>query len=398
MNGVCNQYKLPSLICSFFAFASLPLRKGKQILRQNKRTIMVQHKIIMLWVLLLLASSAQATISRATPEEVQRLRWREGPANQARPSWAPVRPLLGNRNFTPLLQNLLESKDSWDRARAAFLLGLIYERDSADRIAGLLRAEERSVRVFSGLALGFLGDERGIHVCDAVLKADPPWVRYYAVYGLWCMNSQRAGAVLRRNSSTGITWVDEVIDDARKTRFMVASPEWSQALREGYKPTADDLWAVVCDVLIVEADQWWHKGSYEQTIRCQEAALFLDPTHTDGYSLVAWLQWSQGDDAAAIRTLERGTKAVPESPDTWGALGQHYWLTKRYALAEAPLRKSVELGGDHLYRRSYAHSLEKLGKTEECVRQWEAIVEECPEDGAAKNNLERLRKLVAEQG
>lgn len=356
---------------------------------------MVRRILAVVSLIVVAESCALAEISSTGEHHTSRLL---GPADQTRPAWAPVRPLLGNRDFTPLLDRLLKSDDASECARAAFLLGMLAERDFADRIASLLRHPQRSVRVSAGLGLGFLGDERGIHVCETVLKSDPDWMRYYAVYALWYMNTPRATAVLKRNSSTGIPMVDKAIRDALKTRHAVPTGQWQPPLEEGYEPTADELWALVVDVFIAESDQWWHRGDFSQTIRCQEAALFFDPTYTEGYSLIAWLQWSGGDDAAAIKTLRRGIDAVPDSPDTWGALGQHYTTTKRCELALEPLRKGVELGGDHLIRRPYAHCLEKLGKLEECLAQWEAIVKECPDDPAAPLNAERLRKKIAEQG
>lgn len=356
---------------------------------------MMRKPAVLICLLISLSTSAPATISRATPEEEQRIRFISSPAEmQQRPTWAPVRPLYGNTGFPPVAREMLTAKDPFTRARGAFLHGLVGDTSCADEIAALLTDRDRTARVFSGLALGFLGDERGIHVCDSALKADPDWVRYYAVYALWYMNSPRAKAVLNRSAGAQSAFIKGVIADALKTPFQPVGGKWRIGGIDA--PLFEDIWAAVFDAFIAESDAWWHKGSYDQTIRCQEAAVFWDPNHVEGYSLIAWLQWSQGDDAAAIRTLERGTKAVPQGYATWGALGQHYWMTKRYALAEEPLRKAVELGGDHLIRRPYAHSLEKLGKLEECLRQWEAIVAECPNDDAARNNLERLRGKLAE--
>lgn len=317
-------------------------------------------------------------------------------ADEHQPVWMPVRPLYGGATSQKRLQLLTQSSDPHDRARSAFLLGLIGDCGSAEKIAGLLKDSERTVRVNAGLALGFLGDERGIHVCDAVLRSDMDWMRYYAVCSLWYMNTPRAKAVLKRNLSHQHDFIAGVIRDSLKTPFVALKEDRSSIRGSQDKPQSDDLWSIASDAFIVESDQWWHKGDYNQTIRCHETALFFDPAYAEGYSLIAWLQWSMGDDATAIRTLKRGIEALPENPETYGALGQHYWLTKRYALAEEPLRKAIELGGDHLIRRPYALSLEKLGKIEESLAQWEVIVKERPNDPAAPMNVERLSKKLAE--
>ncbi len=312
-------------------------------------------------------------------------------AAQPRASWTPDRPLYGNSSYRPTLEPLLRSADASERARSAFLLGMIGKHDSAGALLTLLKDPERGVRVSAGLGLGFLGSEKGVHVCEAVLVANPGWLRYYAVYALWCMDSPRAKAVLKRNQRGQNEFITGVVRDALKTPFaaMKASPPSSS-------PKPEDLWGALCDMYITEGDRWWHRGDYNQTIRCHETAIFFDPTYVEGYSLIAWLQWSMGDDAAAIRTLNRGIEAMPEDPETFGALGEHYWITKRYDLALEPLRKSIELGGDHLVRRKYANALEKLGKIEESLAQWEEILKEVPDDGAAPLNIDRLKKLLAE--
>jgi tetratricopeptide (TPR) repeat protein len=264
-----------------------------------------------------------------------------------------------------------------------------------EHIAPLLADPDRTVRVSSGLALGFLGDARGIHVCDAVLKADPDWMRCYAVYALWYMNTARARLVLDRNGSRQSAFVRGIIRSARNTPFK--EPEKERQMLSADAPKLGDVWAGMYEHFIMESDDWFHRGDYDQAIRCQEAALFIDPAYAEAYSLISWLQWSMGDDAAAIKTLNRGVKAIPDCPDTWGALGQHYWMTKRYELALEPLRKAIELGGDHTIRRPYAYCLEKTGQLEKCLAQWEVLVKECPDDPAAPLNAERIRKKVAEQ-
>jgi len=266
-------------------------------------------------LLLLLAASTGFTVGA------------EPPTAHAAPEWVPDRPLYGADGYRTVLLPLLKSADGGERARAAFVIGMIGDRPLSGRLATMLKDEDRTARVFAGLALGFMGDERGIHVCDAALKADPDWIRYYAVYALWMMDSPRARAVLERNRDGRGPFIGDVLRQALTARRPKSYPAVEKPVEV---PKPEDLYASFCDAFIMEADKWWHRGDFFHTIRCQEAAVFIDPTYADGYSLMAWLQWSMGDDHTALKTLDRGIKAIPDSPDTWGALGQHYWLTKRY--------------------------------------------------------------------
>ena len=350
-------------------------------------------RILPLLCLLMIASPVvSADVTSAEDQGIEIL----FPPDHVRVEWSPIRPLYGYTAFNPLLTGLLGSSEALDRSRGALLLGMVGSHDSAKDIVPLLNDSDRTVRVASGLALGLLGDTQGIHVCDAVLRSDPEWLRLYAVYSLWCMDSSRAKAVLKRNLDVQGKTVGDVIRRALRTPFTVTKGKWSLSPDSRKDARPADVWTALCDVFIVASDEWFHGGDYGRTIDCLEAALFFQPTYADGYSLIAWLQWSMGDDKTAISTLERGIKALPDSPDTWGALGQHYWLTKRYALAEEPLRKALDLGGDRLVRGPYAVTLEKLGKVAESLAQWEIIVRENPDDPAGPVNVERLRKKLAD--
>jgi tetratricopeptide (TPR) repeat protein len=159
----------------------------------------------------------------------------------------------------------------------------------------------------------------------------------------------------------------------------------------------EQLWKDAAELCAHESDYWWHKGNFDQCIRCLETAILLEPDYADWYSSVAWLQWSEGRDAESIDTLKRGIAAVPNDPDAYFALGFHYFNTKRYQLAEEPMRKSVELGNDQRYRRMYAHCLEHLGKLDEALDQWNLLVKEHPNDAVVLKNRDKVLQLVKEK-
>lgn len=301
--------------------------------------------------------------------------------------------------MTPFLHELLTSSDAACRARSALLLGQIACPSSVTRLARRLTDSDRAVRVQSGIALACMGEPRGISVCAAALKADAPWIRYYAAYGLWCVNSPRAKAVLESSAHGQSELVTQAIEGALNTPY-VAPPAVSPLPAKATvspKPSPTQIWEQAADVFVRESDWWWHKGGYDQSIRCGEASILLDPEWVETYSVIAWLQWSMGRNVEAIGTLHRAVRAAPTDPDACFHLGYHHFNLKKYSAAEQPLRKSVELGGDHLARRTYAHCLEKLGKLEASLREWKALLEIRPGDGSAILNCDRLRKLIKAQ-
>ncbi|MGB9587642.1 MAG: tetratricopeptide repeat protein, partial [Armatimonadota bacterium] len=251
------------------------------------------------------------------------------------------------------------------------------------------------VRIHSGIALACMGDARGIPVCAAMMDDAPSWIRYYAVYGLWVTNTTRARNILSRYKRDKDTVVGPAVIRALSAPF-AAPPPVPRGLANTNRVTAlhVDVFLDGCDIMIAEADWWWHKGNFDQSIRCLEAAVFLYPTYVDGYSSIAWLHWSLGREADAVRALKRAVETMPRDPEPYFELGLHYYRTSRYELAEEPLAKALQLGPDFRTRRMYAHCLEKVGKLEDAVRQWTTIVNEDPSDSIANRNLQRVKQLL----
>ena len=273
-----------------------------------------------------------------------------------------------------------------DPARKAFLLGQIGDRKAVLALERLLNDPDRMVRVQAGIALAGLGDARGIPACASALNSEPTWIRCYAANALWQVNTPRAGRILRGSLKGQNKFIREVIGGALKTPY--AQPAGKSSARL-------ETWQDAGDALTAEADVWWHDGNLEQAARCLEADLFLDPQDVQTYGLAAWLEWSLGRDGQAINTLKRGIAAVPDSPEMCFELGFHYMNTKRYLLAREPLRKALDLGGDDLMRRQYAHCLEKLGQYQASLDQWTILLKDSPDDQAIRTNYERVRGEVS---
>ena len=296
--------------------------------------------------------------------------------------WVPL-PTFRDADALPLLL-------SADNAKVAFLMGQIGDRKAVPPMAELLDDPDRTVRIQTGIALASLGDERGIPACASALRSEPTWIRFYAAYGLWQVNTPRAGRILKESLPGQGQFISEVITGALNTPY--AKPVSESAIKLESMEDAGDA-------LTKEADEWWHDGNLEQAARCLETILFLDPEDVQSYGLAAWLQWSLGRDEQAINTLKRGIAIAPDDPEMHFELGFHYFNTKRYRLARGPLKKALDLGGDNLIRRQYAHCLEKLGRCEECLSQWEKLLALFPDDQVVKMNYERVRGIVnSEQG
>ena len=303
--------------------------------------------------------------------------------------------LRGDTVGLDVLHRLLESSDSTFRARSAFLLGQVSSTESVSYLTKHLKDRSSDVRNHSGIALAEMGYAQGIPACASVLNNGPSWLRYYAVYGLWQVHTPQARRILEAHAADKDKLVGDTIRAALKTKPTVLPT----VKRRPHGPTspkvpAGQVWNEAKGIFLTETDWWWHSGNYPQAVRCLEVVVFLDPEYIEGYSSIAWLQWSLGYGNTAIQTLKRGIAADPKSPDAWYELGLHYYRIKNYKLAEGPLRKSVELGGDMFAHRFYAHCLEKVGKLNEAVEQWQIIIRNDPKDDTAKINMERVKKRL----
>lgn len=260
----------------------------------------------------------------------------------------------------------------------------------------MLADPSRTVRVHAGMALALLGQGDGLPVCEAVLEADPPWVRYLAVHALWRLGTDRARMALARHQIGQDPLVARAIAGALTTPSVAPPPPGTVRDTSSDGITPQEIWERAADAFTAEADWWWHHGDYDQVIRCHEMALFFDPTYPEDYAIIAWMQWSLGRDQAAIRALKRGVAAAPTDPQMYFNLGFHYFNTHRESLACEPLRRAVELGGDVLCRRLYAHCLEHLGQLPQALAQWNDMLRLDPDDGLARVNRDRVQALVVQ--
>ncbi len=303
-----------------------------------------------------------------------------------RPPWAPLPVMWGHSEIVPVIEEVLGGASAQDRIRAAFLLGQIGDRDATRSLLNALDDPCRDVRIQAGIALASLGDERGQHAAWAALIGEPQWIRYYAVLGLSRLNTDEIRQNLRQIQPQQPEFISRTIQAALDQPAPVA------AVAPDRRAVVWDCGELV-DAFSAETDWWWHHGDYDQCIRCMQVMLLMDPTLTETYSNIAWLQWSLGDETSAIGTYHRAVSRLPDDPWSHHYLGLHYFITNRYELAIPHLREAVRLQPDIISRRMLAHSLEHTGQLEACLGHWREMYEQSPDDPAVKFNYQRVKKL-----
>ncbi|MCD6351218.1 MAG: hypothetical protein J7M26_03765, partial [Armatimonadetes bacterium] len=222
----------------------------------------------------------------------------------ARPAkWLPV-PVLAARApwVAEVAVQKISSADAGVRAQAAFLIGDVGYQAGCGPLKGLLSDPVRKVRMHAGIALCRLGDPAGVKTAAAVLGGAREWMKYYATVGLWRLGSKEAQQALDDHAygqpplvreaiaaalAQPAAWT-EVAPRTERESVQAKSADWSRVIDEAYS------------AFIAETDWWWHRGYYDQCVRCNDVLVFFDPQADNPYTDSAWLLWSQGRHTRAI--------------------------------------------------------------------------------------------------
>lgn len=306
-----------------------------------------------------------------------------------RAAWEPLPLLAHQRQWLPLVEKAIGSSDVMTRRRGLFVLGALWLPERRGLAQPALRDKDRLVRMQAAVTLCLLGDRSGLPAATVTLREGPAWLRLYALEGLWRLNTPAASDALRTSRAALDPFLQQTLDEALK-----APPQPLRATANRALPlprSLYDLWLTVADSFILESDYWWHLGNYDQSIRCQQTALFFDPTMVDAFTNVAWLQWSMGRHEEAISTYQQAIAANPGSWEAADALGQYYWRHDQRELGVKYLQQAATLGSPAVRRRALGHALEAQGRREEAIEVWNDILKMDPNDPIANRQLERLR-------
>ena len=310
--------------------------------------------------------------------------------------WGPVCLLRGQHRLIDVMADRLMDGASQDRQRAAFALGQIGGVAVEHVLFEALQDSDRQVRLHVALALAQCGRKEGYPGAAAAFYAGPEWVKYYAIYGMCRADRAACLRLLQQHPVSGSPFLSRIISQAQQ----YPPADWPP--REPYGGLLEWCdWQLAlefaAEAMVAEADIWFHAGDYEQVIRCNEAALFLQPSWVDVYSNSGWLLWSMNRHGAAVEVYR---KAIQANPDSWEAhfeLGYYYLLQGHARLAIQYLKRAVDLDAPPIRARSYAHALERSGRLEEARDFWRQL-EAVDDSGVVTNNLQRLEEILSTPG
>jgi Tfp pilus assembly protein PilF len=150
----------------------------------------------------------------------------------------------------------------------------------------------------------------------------------------------------------------------------------------------------VADELAKRVDHYWHEGDFESVAFVEARVVELDPSDVDTWANLAWIYWScLNNEPKAERTLRDGLAANPRRYELYDELGNYLYRRKRYGEAAATLTKAVSFKNAHqLTWNSYAHALERLGKTQRAAEVWRTMETKFPGNPHSTVNLARMKR------
>ncbi|MFP3904642.1 MAG: HEAT repeat domain-containing protein [Armatimonadota bacterium] len=309
--------------------------------------------------------------------------------------WAPLPAMEDRSQLVDPAAGKLDASDSYTRRQAAFILGQAGTDASLQALESALKDSDRDLRIMAGVGLAGHGDARGLDGCRAALYQGPEWLKSYAIYGLVAINTPESKQVLRTTKARNNPLISRLLADAQQ-----GHPRYEDFPFPGEPFQEVESWEDAVDAavaaLVVEADVWFHSGDYEQAVRSNDTALFLDPHFVDLYANSAWLLWSMGRHGAAITMYRRGIETNPMSWQAHFELGFYYYRHDQSLLALPHLERSVKLGAPPHFARTYTHALEAVGRFQDSLDVWKEL-DRRDDSGAVDMNIRRLEEILAGQ-
>jgi len=148
------------------------------------------------------------------------------------------------------------------------------------------------------------------------------------------------------------------------------------------------------DMLWMKTEDYWHVGRWDEAIRLCRQIIQVDPHFVEAYTGAAYLLYSMDKDEEAMELFRAGIAANAKSYDLPHEFGMYYWYRHKWDLAAEQFGKSVELGATRAMQHMLPNALERGGRLEEALMEWQGILKRFPGDPVAKRRIEQLKLRI----
>jgi tetratricopeptide (TPR) repeat protein len=183
-----------------------------------------------------------------------------------------------------------------------------------------------------------------------------------------------------------IVWVLVVGAGLEAPRVQPASP--SNARIQTIYTAADARMAAQCDF-------WFEDGDYPKAVQLLRFRFDLHPHDYEIATDLGWMHENVEEPDRALQVYQAYRKKNPQDPDAALPEAEYCMRKKMYDRIPALLQPAIPRNPHPNVYRTLAHAYERLGKLKESEAVWVAYLKRYPDDGAAKNNLARVRNKLS---
>lgn len=157
------------------------------------------------------------------------------------------------------------------------------------------------------------------------------------------------------------------------------------------------IWYEVNERIVRQQDVWFEDGEFPTTVQLIKFQAEIYPDNYDIWTNLGWMQENIEEWDDALATYIRYRRENPTDPDGALPLGEYLGRVKLWSKIPEVLEPAIKGRCHPNCYRLLARSYEKQGMFTDSIRVLKQFIARDPNDGAAKLNLSRVEKKLAEQ-
>lgn len=165
---------------------------------------------------------------------------------------------------------------------------------------------------------------------------------------------------------------------------------------QGTGSRVDAIWNHAVDRLNSQTDLWFDDGDFPRVINLCRIMYALYPDDFDIATNLGWMleNVESWDEALAVYVKYRTEN--PNDPDAAWPEANFYYMKRAYQkippILEPTIRMRTKPHANNY--RTLAHAYERMNLLRDSKRVWQMLLAITPNDGPAKNNLQRVEKKM----
>lgn len=154
----------------------------------------------------------------------------------------------------------------------------------------------------------------------------------------------------------------------------------------------DQVFAAADEFMARQVDLWFDAGDFLVAAQLSGIRYAAYPSDYELLTNFGWMLENTSRGQQALELYMQFRKTYTEDPDRALAEATYYFIHKNFAPLPSLLEPVIDEACHANNFRMLARAYDRLGKLDDAIRVYEALVKRDPADQTAKANLEQLRK------